>query len=506
MLREVNARSSNDGNGGQSSTRTSNMVNRVTRTAMMVRFINVNYSRKTRSDIPGFDPMIGDLFGQQSTSKGLIPGLGFAFGLEGGERFISESLAKGWLVTRTDHITPALFNETGLLRLDATVEPFRGLTVELYALYEDNHRTEFQYMFDGMPKTFGGSFAMSTLSLFSAFEKGKASNNYRSETFERFLAHREVIAARVQTHYTRDEHGQQLLNGDELRISSRSSDVLIPAFLAAYTGREPGEAPLTPFPDVRYLLPNWNATFNLMTMMPELQDHLRSLFLSHAYRSQYRVGSYSSFQSWVPLNEGSDLGFSRDPVTGLLRPSSPFDISSAAIVESFNPLIEVNSILHNHLNISLRLNRTRALNLNIGSHQLVETHENDVVGGLGYRLANFNRIIGSTQRDRRQASRAQIQTDNRSAKPFSNDLVLRLDVSRKVTRSLIRKIDDGFTQATSGMQSTSIRFSADYSLSRKLTLRAYYDTIIHRPLVSSISYPSATSNAGINLRFDLGAM
>ena len=282
--------------------------------------------------------------------------------------------------------------------------------------------------------------------------------------------------------------------------------MLIPAFLAAYTGREPGEAPLTPFPDVRYLLPNWNATFNLMTMMPELQDHLRSLFLSHAYRSQYRVGSYSSFQSWVPLNEGSDLGFSRDPVTGLLRPSSPFDISSAAIVESFNPLIEVNSILHNHLNISLRLNRTLALNLNIGSHQLVGTHENDVVGGLGYRLANFNRIIGSTQRDRRQASRAQIQTDNRSAKPFSNDLVLRLDVSRKVTRSLIRKIDDGFTQATSGMQSTSIRFSADYSLSRKLTLRAYYDTIIHRPLVSSISYPSATSNAGINLRFDLGAM
>lgn len=462
FFRDVNTRFSNQGNRG-------GFGLHLARVAMMVRSVSINFSHKTRTDIPGFDPMIGDLFGQQSTSTGLVPGLGFAFGLEGGERFIERSLAEGRLVIRSDHITPALFNKTGLLRMDATLEPFRGLTVELQALYEDNRRTEFQYMVEGMPKTYGGSFAMSTIALSSAFENARADNNYQSKAFERFLAHKEIITARMDARY-------RPFVGEENRISSHSSDVLIPAFLAAYTGRDPKKSTLSVFPNVRALLPNWGVTYNLMTLLPELQDHLRSLFLSHNYRSQYRIGSYSSFQNWEPLWEGSELGLARDPVSGLSRPSSLYDISSATLIESFNPLLEVNSMLHNHLNISLRLNRTRALNLNIGSQQLVETFENDVVAGLGYRLA---------------------------ATRFSKETTLRLDVSRKITRSLIRKIEDGFTQATSGMKSTTVRFTADYALSSKLTLRAYYDTIIHRPLVSSFAYPHSVSNAGINLRMDL---
>lgn len=439
------------------------------RAAMIMRSLSLNYSYRTRTDIPGFDPMIGDLFGQQGTAGGLVPGLSFAFGLHGGERFIKESLEKGRLVTRTDHVRPALYNRTGLLRVEANLELLQGLTIALQGLYEDNRRTEFLYSVDGMPQIFGGSFAMSTISLSSAFERGRAGNNYRSPAFDRFLANRETIAQRLDTRY-------RLSDGDGDGISAQSGDVLIPAFLAAYTGRDPSKAPLTPFPNVRSLLPNWNATYNVMTLVPELQDLLRSLFVSHGYRAQYRIGSYSSFQSWVPLTEGSELGYSRDPVTGLLRPSSRYDISSATIIESFNPLFEVSSTLHNQLNFSIRFNRTRALNLNIGAHQLVETRENDVVAGMGYRV------------------------------PKLNDVVLRFDASRKITRSLIRKIDDGFTQATSGMRSTSIRFTADYAISRKLTLRAYYDTIMYTPLVSSFSYPHSVSNAGINVQINLGAI
>ena len=54
--------------------------------------------------------------------------------------------------------------------MDATLEPFRGFKVELHGLYEDTRRTEFQYMVDGIPKMLGGSFAMSTLYLFSGFD------------------------------------------------------------------------------------------------------------------------------------------------------------------------------------------------------------------------------------------------------------------------------------------------------------------------------------------------
>ena len=70
-------------------------------------------------------------------------------------------------------------------------------------------------------------------------------------------------------------------------------------------------------------------------------------------------------------------------------------------------------------------------------------------------------------------------------------------------QSLIRKIEDQFTQATSGNIAKTIQFSADYGLSRALTLRAFYDLQINEPIVSTSSYPTSNSNYGISLRFSL---
>ena len=471
FLREANARFSSD---GRSNTR---FADHVARAAMTVRSISLNINHKTRTDIPGYEPMIGDLFGQNKRADSLVPGLGFAFGLEGGERFIEKSLAAGRLVLNTDNITPALFNQTDHVRINAILEPFSGLSVELHGVYEDNRRTEFQHRVSGMPKNYGGSFAISTISLSSAFDNGKASNNYYSRSFEQFRTNRETMATRLAERYkTAGEQAGMSANNVENGVLSRSADVLIPAFLAAYTGQDAKSAALTPFPSLRSMLPNWNISYDLMTMVPDLQYHLQSFYLRHGYISQYRVGSFSSFQSWVPLLEGSDLGFISNPITGQMTPSSLFDISSATIVESFNPLLELNSVLNNNMTIVLRLNMTRALNLNIGSQQMVETSEKDAVVGMGYRLP---------------------------ATSFSRELTLRADLSRKTTHALVRKIEDGFTQATSGIRSTTLRFSADYALSKKLTTKAYYDIIIQTPLVSSSTYPSSVSNAGINLLFNL---
>ena len=70
-------------------------------------------------------------------------------------------------------------------------------------------------------------------------------------------------------------------------------------------------------------------------------------------------------------------------------------------------------------------------------------------------------------------------------------------------QSLIRKIEDSFTQSTSGNIAKTIQFSADYGLSRALTLRAFYDLQINEPLISNASYPTSNSNYGVALRFSL---
>lgn len=520
FLRSANQRFEND--APDRNEKTTNMLHYTARFLMMIRSLNVNFGYKTRTDLPGFRPMIGDFFGQQNAPGGLIPGLGFAFGFKGGESYVKKAMDNHWLVLNANNIVPAIHNQTQNLMADAMIEPVKGLRIDLNALYENNRRTEIRYMFEGMPKTFGGSFAISTLTISSAFEKSRASNNYRSAVFEKFLANREIIASRLRSRYEQTNYpstgflAQSAVAGTPFNTSvgdlnPNSADVLIPAFLAAYSGKDANKIETTAFPNLRSILPNWSVSYDLLSMLPELRNNFQSVVFTHKYISQYRIGSFSSFLSWVPVSDGSDLGYIRDVLSGAPVPSAPFDISSASIVESFSPLIEARSVLNNNMTVNFRINKTRALNLNILSYQLVEMNDNDFVFGLGYRVADFNRIIGfgSNSIDfnrRRPASRRRAAQPAEPAQPlpeFHNDLNIRVDISNKLTQALIRKIEDGFTQATSGLRTTSIQVSADYAMSRSLTLRAFFDHMINTPLVSSSAYPTANTNAGLSLRLNL---
>ncbi|MDO5664640.1 MAG: cell surface protein SprA [Bacteroidia bacterium] len=522
FLQKINQRF--DATGLSDSTRSNfftDIVQYTARGLMMLRNVNINFGYKSRSDIPGFSPMIGDFFGQSNTSAGLIPGLAFAFGFDGGEHFLERADANNWLIKNQNNISPAIYNQTKNLRVDATIEPFKGLKIDLNALYEDNRRTEIRYMFDGKPKLYGGSFAITTVALASAFENSTAHNNYVSASFNRFLENRGIIVERMREKYQNSTypnrgfiadtpfHDQSFntANGD---VDPNSADVLIPAFLAAYTGQNADKIGLTAFPNLLALLPNWDISYNLLQMLPILRSNFRSIILTHKYVSQYRVGSFSSFLNWVPMSENSDLGYIRDILSGAPIPSSPYSISAVNLIESFSPLIEARGVLTNNMTVNFRINRTRSLNLNIPSFQIVETNDNDIVFGLGYRWPDFNRIIGfgsnSMKSDRRRSRTARIiQTEqsNTNLSEFNNDLNIRIDISHKNTQALIRKIEDNFTQATSGLKTTTIRFSADYDLSRSLTLRAFFDKIINTPLVSSSAYSTSNTSAGMSLRFNL---
>lgn len=492
---------------------------------LVLQNININYAHRERTDIMGFDPMIGNYFGQSSLDGTMIPGFGFAFGLMGGEEFINKANHNNWLVINDNNITPAIYNQTKNLRVDATLEPLKGLRIDLNMLYEDNQRTEIRYMYPDMPNQYGGSLAISTISIASAFEKSSSRNNYSSPTFDKFLEYRNTIAQRIRHRYEGSTYpnagfiaetplANQPFNPVSGDVSRNSSDALIPAFLAAYTGRNAQHISLTAFPNILSMLPNWDVTYNALQMMPFLQNELKSFVFAHKYVSQYRVGSYSSHLNWVPLGDDSDLGFIRDVLNGMPLPSMPYDIGAVSIIESFNPLFEARGVFHNNLSLNARFNRTRSLNLNVSSYQIVETNDNDIVIGLGYSLAHFNRIIGfgsnsmsarsrAAQRRSTRVIETQQQTTTNIDSDFSNDLNLRLDFSHKVTNALIRKIDEGFTQPTSGLRTMSIRFSADYALSRQLTLRAFFDKIINTPLVSSSSYSTSSTNAGVSVRVGL---
>ena len=187
--------------------------------------------------------------------------------------------------------------------------------------------------------------------------------------------------------------------------------------------------------------------------------------------------------NWV--DAGNGLGFTED-AQGSPVPSSMYDISAVSLTEAFSPLFGVDAVMLNNITGKLEYRTSRNLNLNVSSVQIVESLSNEIVIGLGYKYAEFNKVLKTKK------------TQN-----FSNDLTVKMDISFRKTQSLIRKIEEQLTQATSGNLAKTISFSADYGLSRALTVRAFYDIQINNPLVSSASFPTTNSNYGISLRFSL---
>ena len=331
--------------------------------------------------------------------------------------------------------------------------------------------------------TFGGS--------------GNANNGYSSKAFDKFIAHRSVIAQRLADTYSGTVYPSSgFMAGHALAgkpydpavgggVSLNSMEVLVPAFLAAYTGKDPNKVGLSAFPSIKSLLPNWRVTYDGLIRIPVIRKYFKSMMLSHQYRCSYSVGAFSSFLDWVDAGQDG-LGYIRDIQTGNPTPSSPYDIAAVSITEGFSPLFGVDATLLNNITGKFELRKTRNLSLNISSYQLVEALSNEFVIGVGYKLTEFNKVLKM-----------------KKTRDFSNDLTIRLDFSYRKMQSLIRKIEDQFTQATSGNIAKTIQFSADYGLSRALTLRAFYDLQINEPIVSTSSYPTSNSNYGISLRFSL---
>lgn len=462
---------------------------------MMVRRINIQYQTTDGMMIPGFRPMIGDIFGQGHSAGVLSPGLGFAFGAVN-RSYIDDAKERDWLVDNNpNNITPAVISSAKNLNIRANLEPITGLKIDLNANRVDTRSTEIQYAYDNMTEQTGGNFLMTTIGLKGFFKgSGNANNGYASDVFDKFIENREIIANRLENRYSgttypnsgflaQNGQGGQVYEGGG--INKNSADVLIPAFLAAYTGKDPGKISSSPFPALRNLLPNWRITYDGLIRIPAVKKYFKTVMLSHQYVCTYNVGSYNSYSTWVNGGLGDNLGFTQGSDNNAM-PSSPFEISSVSLNESFNPLLGVDATMLNNITIRMDYATSRNLNLNISSYQIVEALSNKYTIGLGYKFAEFNKILKM-----------------KKTRDFSNDLTVRIDFSYNKMQSLIRKIEDSFTQATSGNIAKTIQFSADYGLSRALTLRAFYDLQINEPLISNAAYPTSNSNYGVALRFSL---
>ena len=447
------------------------------RLLMMVRSVGITYRNQYSMSISNFLPNIGDAFGQR-TGGVMAPGLDFAFGFTD-DSYLQKAMENGWLYVDST-ATPASTTRTVDFQLRATLEPIRDLKIDLNASRTENRSRSIRYIMAGMPATESGSFNMTTISIGSSLEKmGDANNGYPSKVFEKFcdaLPHFQQMAS---AHY-----GQA--------VNMYSAAVMIPAFLDAYTSS--GRGSLDLIPTLTKMLPNWTIRYSGLSKLKWFNERFKSVNLNHSYKSVFALGSYTSSSETASL-----LGW---------------HVPTVSINESFAPLIGADVTFLNNLTVKAEYRRTRVLNLSMTSVQINESRSNDIVIGFGYKISDFRLFGAGTSRKIKKAQRggsgkkkqdtaSTSSTSNNNKSGVNHDLNLRLDLSFRDQAAITRDIATRTSSASSGNSAFKMSFMADYTLSRLLTLTAYYERQTNTPLLSSSSYPTTTHDFGLSMKLSL---
>ena len=494
---------------------------------MMVRNFNITYRNTYNLAVPGFLPNVGDMLGQRKLGDAFTPGLDFAFGFVD-DNYLDKAKGRGWLLGSDSVATPATIANTEDVQVKMTLEPFTDLKIDLNMSRTDNRNKSIQYMY-GTPPTHSGSFNMTTISISSAFKSiGSASNGYYSKPFQKFQDNLNVYQQRVEAQYRGIKYpaGTGIngeFNPENGTVNKYSADVMVPAFLNAYTST----SSLDIFPSLWKMLPNWTVNYKGLSNLPWIRDHLKSVNLTHAYKSVYAVGSYQSYSSWVECMGTGGLGFIQNTTSGGYIPNSLLDVSSVSINESFSPLIGINTTFNNNMTLKLEYKTTRVLNLSMTSAQLTETGSKDFVIGWGYKINDFN--ISSLWRSRKaseqvakntkakgkgtgndlkgdldsEKSAANNRGKNSGKQKIAHDLNLRFDFSIRNQSAIKRDLQTNLCEATSGSKAFKTSAQVDYTMSRMVTLSLFYDRQRSAPLLSSSSYPTVTQDFGMSMKFSL---
>ncbi len=433
----------------------------------MIKRLNANYSENNGQVLPGYLPSIGFI----GTTK---PTLGFVFGSQADVRF--QAARNGWLTDFDGYNEQFIRQKNTQLNLTATAQPMQDLTIDLTAdrQYSESLRENFDIE-DGeyivqTPNT-NGNFSISTVMISTFFNK---SDETESINFETFKENRITIANRLLSDRSGADEGLDS-DGFPLRYGKSSQEVLLPAFFAAYTGQEVDRVNLDAFRDIP--IPNWNIKYTCFMRNQWFRKKFTRFSLSHGYRAAYSINSFQT-----NLERQNNL-FDAD--TGNLQPE--LLINNVVLTDQFNPLMRVDFETKSSLSVLAEVRTDRALSLSFDNQLMTEINGKEYTVGLGYRFKDVQfvtNIGGEKQR-------------------LKGDLNLKADVTLRDNITIIRSLDIDNNQITSGQNLLSVKFTADYALSKNLNALFFYDHSFSQFAVST-AFPQTTINTGFTLRYNFG--
>ena len=459
-----------------------------------IKNIQINYTQNEGTVLPGFLPGLG-FFGSTK------PSLGFVFGAQDDVRY--EAAKRGWLTTYPDFNQNYTQVVTKTLNLTANIDLFPDFKIDLSAdrTFADNYSE--QYDVDGTTGVYNprspynfGNFSISTVLIKTSFSK---SDENGSAAFDDFRNNRLVIANRLATQYygtssfptygdtanpipVATDPNYNFYNSNKdypIGFGKNNQSVLIPAFLAAYTGSSPDGVSLSAFRNIP--IPNWTIKYSGLMRYKFFKENFKRFSIQHAYRASYTINSFRSnldYNQSTPTQDNGGIGnFYNKTIIGNIN-----------LVEQFNPLIRIDFEMKNAFKILAEIKKDRSLSMSFDNNLLTEVQGKEFIIGLGYR---FKDVILSSQ-----------LADNPTG-IIKSDINVKVDFSYRNNKTIVRYLDYDNNQLGGGQNIWSAKLTADYSLSKNLTAIFFYDHSFSKPVIST-SFPLTNIRAGFTMRYNFG--
>jgi cell surface protein SprA len=438
-----------------------------------VKNVQINYTDNRGTVLPGYTPSIGFL----GSSR---PSLGFIFGSQDDVRY--EAAKNGWLTNYQDfnqnftQVTNKIFKAT------ANVDLFPDLKIDLTLdrSYSENFSEQYDVSSDGTynsrsPYTYG-MFSISTVLIKTAFS---ASDESSSKAFDDFRANRLIVANRLAAQRGIDINNPVNLDaeGYPLGYGKNNQAVLLPAFLAAYSGGDASSVSTGIFRS--FPIPNWSVKYNGLMRYSLFKNNFKRFSLQHNYRASYTINQYRSNFEYDNDSNGVDNSGNYFNKTIM---------SNINLVEQFSPLIRMDFELKSSLKVLTEIKKDRALSMSFDNNLLTEVKGVEYVVGLGYR---FKDVIFSSR-----------LADNPTG-IIKGDINLKGDLSYRNNQTIVRYLDYDNNQLAGGQNLWSLKITADYAFSKNLTAIFYYDHSFSKAVIST-SFPLTNIRSGFTLRYNFG--
>jgi cell surface protein SprA len=446
------------------------------RPLMLVRKGRLSYSQDFTSVVPGFRP-VSRVVGM--TPDFTAPGIEYVAGFRPSDSWLDAAAGNGWITDNIYLNQQVLGSYSENIDARLTIEPYKDFRIEVEANrnFSENSSEFFKVQTPGgthqhlTPRDVGtftvSFFAMNTL--FVGLDE-----DFTSATFKQFEVNRAIISQRLgiqgTTHPT---DGEDYTRG----YGRYHQDVLVPAYIAAYTGKDAATIDLNLFNTLPS--PNWRLTYNGLSKLDAFKKVFKSFNITHSYKSTLTVNQFVT-----DLNYDQDDPFAVNPTSQ--NYFAEFEIPDVVITERFAPLIGIDFKAVNDMTGRFEYKKSRNLAMNFTDFQMNETNTAELTISVGYRIKDFVLPI-------------KIGEDGTRPK---NDLNFKFDFSFRDDITVNHLLDQQNSVVTRGLKTIRISPSIDYAINKQLNVRLFFDRSQTIPATSA-SFPITNTQAGLTVRFAL---